>query len=115
MKVSRRTQSGTDKRGSNADRRARKNWMLDTFGDGTFVACRHCATTLTYDTVQADRIIPGGTYRRANVQPSCATCNRQRSDDLLWLSPLALAFAALSAPSSVLVPVCNHRTVMVSA
>lgn len=80
--------------------------MLDTFGDGTFVACVHCGATLTLETLQADRIVPGGTYRRGNVQPSCATDNRNRSNDVTWLSPLALAAAAVDdAMSTLLVAV----------
>jgi 5-methylcytosine-specific restriction endonuclease McrA len=79
-----------DKRGSNTDRRKRKEWMLtcEKFGgDGTKVACVHCQALVGYDEVQADRIIPGskgGTYVRANVQPSCAPCNLSRSDDVDW-------------------------------
>lgn len=87
-KVSRRTQTGDDKRGSAKDRRARKFWMLRTFGNGHSVGCVHCGTSLTFDTVQADRIQPGGSYRRENVQPACGPCNRDRSDKNAWLAPI---------------------------
>lgn len=76
-----------DKRGNSKDRAARKIWMLTTEkfgGDGTKVACVHCQTFVGYDEVQADRIIPGGTYARINVQPSCAPCNLSRSDNAEW-------------------------------
>lgn len=69
--------------------------MLDTFGNGSTVACVHCGCTLTFATVQADRIIPGGTYRRDNVQPSCSKDNIARSDNAAWISPLAAAAAAV--------------------
>lgn len=94
--MSRRQQTKDDKRGSSADRRARKIWMIDTFGDGTFVACVHCGATLTHETLQADRIVPGGSYRRSNIQPSCAKDNNARSNDVTWISPLAAAATAVN-------------------
>jgi hypothetical protein len=102
-KISRRTASGDDKRGNSTDRAARKAWMLNTFGDGTHVACVHCGVSLTSVTLQADRIVPGGTYRRSNIQPSCASDNRARSNNVTWLSPLALAANAVDAAMSTLV------------
>lgn len=72
--------NGGDKRGSSADRRRRKTWMLAYYGDGTHVDCVHCGRELTFTTVEADRIIPGGSYARVNVQPSCAPCNMLRGD-----------------------------------
>lgn len=85
---------GGDKRGSARDRRARKHWMLSYFGNGQECACVHCHCTLTFDTVEADRIIPGGSYRRDNVQPACRKCNLDRSDNLDWLSPIMALAAA---------------------
>lgn len=82
---------GGEKRGNSKDRRARKIWMLSSVsgfgGDGTQVRCVHCDRWLTYDTVEADRIVPGskgGTYRRENVQPGCRQCNASRSDNEEW-------------------------------
>jgi hypothetical protein len=77
---------GGDKRGNAASRRARKNWMLSEVagfgGNGETVACAlQCGTVLDFTTVEADRIIPGGSYRRDNVQPACRPCNVARSDD----------------------------------
>lgn len=77
-----------DKRGNSTDRKNRKIWMLtaEKFGgDGVKVACVHCQALVDYDGVQADRIIPGGTYARTNVQPSCAPCNLARSDNAEWV------------------------------
>lgn len=69
-----------DKRGKAADRRRRKIWMLHMFGDGDQCPCAHCGAPLTFDTVEADRIIAGGSYRRDNIQPSCGDCNKRRGD-----------------------------------
>lgn len=78
-----------DKRGNNQDRKARKLWLLSVEkfgGDGTHVFCVHgCQTLLDYETVQADRIEPGGSYRRDNVQPACFPCNVARSDNPKWV------------------------------
>ena len=69
-----------DKRGSVTDRRVRKMWLLAMFGG----QCVHCLCTLTYDTVQADRIVPGGSYRRSNIQASCWSCNTARGNNVEW-------------------------------
>lgn len=79
--------NGGEKRGNSKDRRARKLWLLSTYGDGTNCDCVHCGMELEYSTIEADRIIPGGSYRRDNVQPSCRGCNVSRSDKRVWRSP----------------------------
>src|SRR6185437_8063130 len=87
----------TDPRGSAAARRARKNWMLSspqfkrTPGtEGHQVQCTHCSKPLTFDTVEADRIKPGGPYARHNVQPACRSCNLGRSNNEHWKGPKCL-------------------------
>ena len=89
---------GGEKRGNSSDRRARKLWMLSDRapfgGTGTTVRCVHCGCELDYDTVEADRIVPGGSYRRDNVQPACRDCNADRSNRSEWTfsaSKLAVA------------------------
>jgi hypothetical protein len=72
--------NGGDRRGSTADRRRRKQWLLDAYGNGTTVRCTHCPTLLTVTTLEADRIIPGGSYERANILPSCGPCNKKRGN-----------------------------------
>lgn len=76
---------GGDKRGSAAQRRARKSWLLSEFGNGTICVCAYsgCTTTLSFETVEADRIIAGGSYRRSNVIPACRSCNVSRLDKSL--------------------------------
>lgn len=90
--ASRRQESGDDKRGSCRDRYARKTWLLTTpkfGGDGVKVACVHCAAYVTRDELHADRIQPGGSYRRTNIQPSCGGCNIRRGNKIDWTPALA--------------------------
>lgn len=81
--------SNSNRRGSSADRRARKLWLLATFdvdlGPETArcaLRChRDCHDTVTYETMQVDRKVSqlhGGTYRRDNIQPSCPPCNHHK-------------------------------------
>jgi hypothetical protein len=77
--------SGGEKRGNSTDRARRKHWLLSTFGDGVTCPCTHCTVQLTYRTVEADRIIPGDSYRHENIQPSCRSCNLARSDKVEWV------------------------------
>lgn len=83
--------NGGDSRGSAERRRERKWELLAKYGDGSRCNCIHCGCELTFETCQQDRIIPGGPYTLANLQPSCGTCNKRRSNRLDWVSPLALA------------------------
>lgn len=80
---------GGDKRGSSADRARRKQWLLDAFGNGLTVRCTHCNKTLDKAKLEADRIIPGGSYARPNIQPSCGPCNKQRSNNIGWKGQVA--------------------------
>jgi 5-methylcytosine-specific restriction endonuclease McrA len=72
--------NGGDKRGKAADRRRRKTWMLAMFGDTATAPCIHCGKGLDFKTIEADRIIPGGSYARQNIQPSCRPCNIRRGN-----------------------------------
>jgi 5-methylcytosine-specific restriction endonuclease McrA len=69
-----------DRRGNSRDRLARKHWMLSHFGDGSTANCYHCGMPLTLETMEADRIIPGGSYRRDNILPACRRCNASRGN-----------------------------------
>ena len=66
-------------RGSSADRRRRREWLVAEFGDGVTVVCSTCPAVLTVETVTADRYplagCGGGRYVRGNIRPMCGTCN----------------------------------------
>lgn len=80
------SRQGGDCRGSAANRRNRKVWLLSPLsgfgGDGHTVRCHmklspKCLVWVIFETLAVDRIIPGhrgGTYRRENIQPGCAPC-----------------------------------------
>lgn len=77
---------GGERRGNNKDRRARKLWLLSHFDTDLGpdqVRCHlgisdRCEGLLDYDSVTADRIEMGGSYRRENLRPSCYTCQRRQ-------------------------------------
>lgn len=87
---------GGEKRGNSYARRARKMWMLATWGDGEKCPCVFCGRIVDFETVEADRIIPGGSYRRENVQPACKPCNLSKSDNAEWDGNVTAAAAALA-------------------
>jgi hypothetical protein len=98
--VSVRGTTNRNARGSAADRRARRIWLVDTFGwrlaDGTgLVCCYRChVVLLEHDdpeapgqSVTADRILPGcrgGRYVRGNLRPACGGCNSETGGALAW-------------------------------
>ena len=78
MKTAERGTTNTNDRGSSYDRRARKDWMLRWYGDGSTAPCYSCKKRLKGQFLEADRIIPGilgGTYQRTNIRPCCGDCN----------------------------------------
>lgn len=70
--------NGGDKRGSSADRYARKTYLLYAFGDGATAPCFDCGERLPRERLEADRIEPGGSYRHENIRPACRSCNARR-------------------------------------
>jgi len=75
-----RSTTNRNARGSAANRRARRQWLLDTFGDGITAPCSFgCGTRVTLRTMSIDRYpvtgIDGGTYERGNIRPACGPCN----------------------------------------
>lgn len=78
----RRGTSNTNSRGSAKGRRARKQWLLDTYGDGDKAECwlavpGVCTGPMTFETLTVERVTPGhagGTYRRNNIRPACGSC-----------------------------------------
>jgi 5-methylcytosine-specific restriction endonuclease McrA len=83
-------------RGSAADRRARRAWILRTFGNGIVAPCVHCGDLVSDASLEVDRIVPGGSYRRGNVQPACKPCNLSRSNKTDWNGIVTTAAAALA-------------------
>jgi hypothetical protein len=71
-----------NRRGSSTDRRRRRQWLLDTYGDGTTAPCwlavpGVCAGPVTAETLSVERVKPGhagGTYARENIRPACQPC-----------------------------------------
>lgn len=95
--VPRGERTNGDCRGSAEDRRRRKQWLLDTFGDGETCACVHCGGTLDFESLTVDRIVPGnlgGRYTRDNIQPSCLADNIARADNPAWYPPFREPTAA---------------------
>jgi hypothetical protein len=75
--------SNKNETGNSWDRRVRKLWLLEEFGNGVQAPCMlrcapGCLGTVALATITVDRILPGcegGTYERSNIQPACAACN----------------------------------------
>lgn len=79
----------SNERGGSADRRRRRQWLLNVFGDGTFAPCHEgeCDTLVDLDTLHVDRILPahqGGTYRRDNIRPHCPYHSRLQGARIRW-------------------------------
>jgi hypothetical protein len=80
-----------NERGSSYERRIRKAWLLDTFGDGTTAPCairfdHHCLGEVDMTTITVDRHpvpgIEGGRYGRDNIRPACGPCNSRHGTEL---------------------------------
>lgn len=78
---------GIDRRGNNRDRALRRAYLLSAAagfdGNGETVLCFwKCGTVLDAATLEVDRFpiagVDGGSYRRDNIVPACASCNGRR-------------------------------------
>lgn len=82
-------------RGNSADRKARRAWLVATFGwpEIGVVNCYRCDVPLLQDpdpeapgqSVTVDRIVPGvhgGRYVRDNIRPACGPCNSETGSTL---------------------------------
>jgi 5-methylcytosine-specific restriction endonuclease McrA len=70
-------------RGSPKDRKARRHWLVNTYGNGETVPCLYCGCELTSDTLTVERLLPGkngGRYHHPNIMPACDHCNKSRKD-----------------------------------
>ena len=69
----------SNERGSAADRRARKAFLLVRDGDGVRAPCHVCGTLVDYETMVVDRHpVPGylgGRYTRDNIAVHCQLCS----------------------------------------
>lgn len=71
-----------DIRGNSRDRARRRAWVLEAFDPDLGpdrARCRlqlsgGCLGVVDRLTLWVDRIIPGGTYCRENIQPGCGPC-----------------------------------------
>jgi hypothetical protein len=78
--------------GNATDRRVRKQWLLEQFGDGQLVACYlqislNCALVLDEQTLTVDRVLPGmngGRYVRGTILPACGPCTSMEGARGRW-------------------------------
>lgn len=97
--MNRRGTTNGNVRGNSVGRRRRRQWLLDTFGDGVTALCAlavpgRCLGQVDIDTMTVDRIVPGaagGTYVRGNIQPACAPCNQYTGGKLGYERKVARA------------------------
>jgi 5-methylcytosine-specific restriction endonuclease McrA len=71
----------SNERGSAKDRRSRKLFLLNKFGNGAAAQCWECSTLVTYATMIVDRIIDGnrgGRYTRNNIRVHCPLCSSRQ-------------------------------------
>ena len=71
--------SHVNARGNTTDRRRRREWMLQHFGNGRTANCWECCEPVDMQSMVVDRIIPGkhgGRYTRDNIRPQCIPCSR---------------------------------------
>lgn len=78
--TTRRGTTNRNVRGSSHARRARRRWLIDTFGDGKTAPCAfECGARVDVETLTVDRYplagCMGGTYARDNIRPACQPCN----------------------------------------
>jgi hypothetical protein len=86
---------GGDKRGSATSRRRRRAWLLATFDQDLGPDLARCwldlspACLVTVDarSLTVDRINPGGSYARGNIQPACRPCQVVQGGQLHLMSP----------------------------
>lgn len=80
-----------NERGSSYERRARKQWLLDTYGNGITAPCSirfdgDCLGVVDMVTLTTDRHpvpgVDGGTYAKDNIRPACGPCNSRHGTQL---------------------------------
>lgn len=86
---------GGEKRGNSRDRARRRAWLLATFDQDLGPERARCwldlspACLVEVDarSLTVDRINPGGTYRRENIQPACRPCQIHQGGLLHFMTP----------------------------
>lgn len=81
----RRGTTNQNMRGNSRDRQRRRQWLLDTFGDGATCPCHYCGELVDDVSITVDRIVPGaegGRYVRSNIRPACSKCNTREGAKL---------------------------------
>jgi hypothetical protein len=78
--VAKRGTTNRNARGGAPERRKRKQWLLNVYGDGKTALCSYaCGRRVCLKTLSVDRYpVPGcdgGSYRRGNIRPACLPCN----------------------------------------
>lgn len=87
--------SSNDPRGNSVSRGRRADKLITDpkwKGDGKVVPCVHCGLHVErkppegeeHRKLEQDRIEPGGPYAYHNIQPSCPSCNKSRSNNPDW-------------------------------
>lgn len=76
----RRGTTNRNARGGAPERRKRKQWLLNVYGNGKTAPCSYaCGRRVNRETMTVDRYpVPGcdgGTYRKGNIRPACEHCN----------------------------------------
>ena len=97
--MNRRGTTNGNVRGNSVGRPLRRQWLLDTFGDGVTALCALAGPgrwlgQVDIGTMTVDRIVPGaggGTYVRGNIQPACAPCNQYTGGKLGYERKVARA------------------------
>lgn len=110
--TTRRGTTNRNQRGGSRERRIRRAWLVNTYGDGLLVLCFFCRTALTVNTVSADRIRPGvlgGGYARPNIRPACVGCN-SRTGGVLGN---ARRWGTIPVPAAVLTTTQRRRWIEV--
>jgi hypothetical protein len=96
-----------NERGNTRVRAERRQWLLDTFGDGTHAQCTiefsaHCLGVVDDVTMTIDRFpipgVDGGTYDRDNIRPACGPCNSRAGTALREARRAAATSSVLGAP-----------------
>lgn len=78
---------GGERRGNSQDRARRRAWLLEAYAEDDLpagqVRCQlassaFCLEVVDATTLTVDRVTPGGSYARYNIQPACRPCQLEQ-------------------------------------